>query len=280
MHDEPAARHAALTRVERDAEGDGIGGIVEIGVGEDDLRILAAQFQPDLLHVAAGRGEHRAAYRRRAGERDHVDVHVFRERLADHRAEPRHHVDDAIGQARFGQQRGELERRARREFRGLDDHRASRRERERQALREDEERKIPRRDDAHHADRLPHDEPEHIGAERVVRVAVHDAREARRVFPDACRRRDFAARLADGLAAFERLQIGQRLDVVADQLRRFQQHRRALLAREPRPAAVVECAPRGCDRDVQIAARCPHRGGHRHAVAGALARHPLAAAPA
>ena len=52
---QPAAGAAALALVEEQAEVGALDGGVEIGVGEDDVGALAAQFQGDALQIAAWR---------------------------------------------------------------------------------------------------------------------------------------------------------------------------------------------------------------------------------
>ena len=79
LDEEPAAGAAALALVEEQAEVGALDGGVEVGVGEDDVRALAAQLQADALQVALGRGLHDdLAGRVLAGEGDLVDVHVAR----------------------------------------------------------------------------------------------------------------------------------------------------------------------------------------------------------
>src|SRR5208282_3901088 len=63
---------------------------VEIGVGHHDMGRLAAAFERDPLHIALpGVAEHQLADLGRAGEGDHVDVGMERERLAGPFAEAR-----------------------------------------------------------------------------------------------------------------------------------------------------------------------------------------------
>ncbi len=77
LDEQPAAGAAALALVEEQAEVRAFDGGVEVGVGEDDVRALAAQFQADALQVAACRRLHDdLAGGVFAGEGDLVDVHV------------------------------------------------------------------------------------------------------------------------------------------------------------------------------------------------------------
>ncbi|MNY31716.1 hypothetical protein D3C86_1658900 [compost metagenome] len=84
MHHQAAATDAALAGVEANAEDNRIGRCIQISVGEDDLRIFAAQFQADFLHVAGSGGHGQATDFSGAGERHHVDVSMFGNRLAHH----------------------------------------------------------------------------------------------------------------------------------------------------------------------------------------------------
>ena len=89
-------------RVERVVDGD-----VEVGVGEDDVGILAPEFQGHPLQVA-GSGPHDGpAGLTAARERQKVDAMVFGQLGADGGAGAQHGVDDAVGKtdlfAEFGQ---------------------------------------------------------------------------------------------------------------------------------------------------------------------------------
>ena len=79
----PRARMAGLALIVIDAPGDRGRRGVEIGVEHHDMGRLAAAFERDPLHVALpGVDEHQLADLGRAGEGDHVDVGMERERLA------------------------------------------------------------------------------------------------------------------------------------------------------------------------------------------------------
>ena len=64
LDDDPARRHADLALVEERAERRRVDRVVEVGVGEDDQRVVAAELEHDALQVAArGLGEPAAALR-------------------------------------------------------------------------------------------------------------------------------------------------------------------------------------------------------------------------
>ena len=88
LDDRPAAGRADLAGMQ---EGSGQGVIdngLEIGVGEDDVRTLAAELQGDLLHVAGRRPHDRAPGYPAAGERHQVDVATLGQRGTDPLARP------------------------------------------------------------------------------------------------------------------------------------------------------------------------------------------------
>ncbi len=78
---------------------------IHIGIGEHDVRALAAQFERDALQVRLRRRLHdQMADFGRTGEGDLVDVHVPRDRGAGGRAVARQHIDHAFREAGFHDQ--------------------------------------------------------------------------------------------------------------------------------------------------------------------------------
>ena len=71
---DPLDRHADLTRVHHPAPRRGVGGAVEIGVGEDDHRVLAAELEADRRQRLRRPRHYLAAGRVGAGELDEVDL--------------------------------------------------------------------------------------------------------------------------------------------------------------------------------------------------------------
>jgi len=78
FNDQAAGRGAALAGVKADAEGRTIGRIFQIAVGKDNDRVLAAQFQTQLLEVRFRRRMNsRPPNGSRPRERQHIDVRMF-----------------------------------------------------------------------------------------------------------------------------------------------------------------------------------------------------------
>ena len=154
MREEARARSAALALVIEDRVGDAVNRVIEIGVGKHDRRRLAAKFERDALQVPGRSLDDELADFRRAGEGDLVDIGMVGECSARRLTESCHDVDDAIGNAGFGNQLAETQRRERRLLRRLENDRAARGERRRKLPCGHHQRKIPRYDLTDDADRL------------------------------------------------------------------------------------------------------------------------------
>ena len=76
-------------------------GDLEIGVGENELRRFASEFQRDGNDVLRSRGLDEGPDAHRACEGDMVDARMTREGCARLFAEPRHDVERARGQPRL-----------------------------------------------------------------------------------------------------------------------------------------------------------------------------------
>ena len=126
--DDPGRRGAVLAAVPVAGRLERLGREVEVGVVEDHDRRLAAELEVEPLHgpgrdlgdPLAGRGV--------AGDRDHPDLGVADELVADRRARARQDVDDA-GRQVLGEDLGEAQRGQRRPDRRLEDDRVAGRER-------------------------------------------------------------------------------------------------------------------------------------------------------
>ena len=93
-------RRAVLAAVDEAAGDRAAGRRLEVRVGVDDERRLAAELEVDPLEVARGELLDLAARLRVAGERDDVDVHVAGDGRADLVAGSGHDVEDAGRQTR------------------------------------------------------------------------------------------------------------------------------------------------------------------------------------
>lgn len=175
VQDQPRAGIAALAGIEIGAEHGRVDEGVEVRIREDDLRVLAAELQRDLLQCLRRIGHRQLTNAGRAGERNHVDVGMRRHDRADLGARAGHDIDDAIGNTGFLQDFTEHDRRARCQLRWLDHAGAARGQREGQLLADDQEREVPRRDDRDDTDRLAQHDTQCAVAERVVAFAMQIA---------------------------------------------------------------------------------------------------------
>jgi hypothetical protein len=97
---EPGRGVAGFASIVEAAPGRSGRGGIEVGIGEDDKRRLAAEFERDALEVGLGGVAHdQLADFGRAGEGDHVDIHVLGERLASLLAIASDNIEHAGGQA-------------------------------------------------------------------------------------------------------------------------------------------------------------------------------------
>src|SRR5919202_5219215 len=118
LHEDARAGAAVLPRVVEDRGGGGGPGLLQVGVGEEDARRLAAELEGDPLDRPRGGGHDLAPHLGRAREGDLRHVGVLGEALADLAAWPHDDVDRALGVAGLvrypleleGGQRGDLGR--------------------------------------------------------------------------------------------------------------------------------------------------------------------------
>ena len=110
LDDQPAAGRADLAAVQERGGERVVDRGVEVGVGEHDVRVLAAELERDPLHVDGRRGHDRLPARETAGERDEVDIGALGERLPDAVARPEHQVDDTRRDAGLVEQPDEMDR--------------------------------------------------------------------------------------------------------------------------------------------------------------------------
>src|SRR5918993_925099 len=142
---------AVLPGVTEDGDGRRSGGLLQVGIGEDNVRGLAPQLQGDALYGACGPRHDALADLRGTREGDLGYVRVLDEPLPDLAPRTDHDVDDALGDACFEGYALELHGTQRRELRGLKDERVSGRQGRGHLPARYGEREVPRDDEAHDA---------------------------------------------------------------------------------------------------------------------------------
>ena len=144
MGENQAGGHADLPLVQPGAPGGIARGQVEVGVFENDQRVLAAQFQRDFFQVSSGHFGDFAPRRRRPGERNHLHIRIAAQRLTRRRGTGQY-LQQALGQARLLEQPGDEKTTADRGLRvGLEHHRIARRQGRGHRAQRQHQRKIER----------------------------------------------------------------------------------------------------------------------------------------
>ena len=236
LDEDAAARTAVLPRILEHRVGRSRRGFLEIRVGEDDVRALAAELERHGFDVRRASGHHRLADRRRSREYDLADIRMRDEPLADHRTLPRQHLQQPLREARLDRDLGETNGGERRPLGGFHHDRVAGGERGCEAPAGDRHGKVPRHDDSDDADRL---------MERDVHAAGH-----RDLHPDkalGCRRvvldhvshmAGFPASLRDRMPGVQHLELSKLLDLLADPPRETPQGFGATRGRKCRPSAL------------------------------------------
>ena len=235
LDEQPAAGRAALAAVEVDGVEGALDGRVQVGVGEDDVGALAAELEGRPLERVGGGFLDDLGRIDVAGEGDLVDVGVRHQGRARRLAHAVDDVDHAGREARFPGQLGDPKGRQRRLLGGLHHDRVAAGQGRAPLPGEHQQREVPGDDLADDADRLAQrvrkevaanrDGPafDLVGPARIVAQGVGDAAHV-------------ALRVGDRLAAVERLERGQLVGVLLDQVGQL----------EEQPAAIggVHRAPR------------------------------------
>ena len=215
-----------------------VGGAVEIGVGEDDQRRLAAQLHRHFLQGGtAGRRHHLAAGLDAAGEGDLLDTGMLGQHGA-HAAVALDDVEDAVGQARFGVDLGQFQRAERCDFAGLEDHRVAGGQSRSRLPQGDLDRVVPGADPGDDAQRLAPCIDEGGGPQGDL-LAFDGGDEAGVIFQHVGAGDDIdGLRFAERLAGVQRLQLGQFVVAGAQDFHGAAEDAGALHGGEPRPHAL------------------------------------------
>ncbi len=233
------AAHVPL--VEENAADHAFHRLVECGVGEDQVRRLAAEFERELLAAAGD-----------AARDDLADVGAARECDLAHewmgsqrgtgRTCTGDDVDDTFGQARGLEDLDELERGQRRLLGGFEHHRVAAGECRCDLPRRHQQREVPRNDLAGDAERRELRARYRIAELVGPTGVVEEVRRHQRDVDVAC--------LADRLAVVERLQHREFTRALLDQSRDAEQVAPAFAPRQLAPSAIVRAfggAHRGID---------------------------------
>ncbi|MEZ5416636.1 MAG: hypothetical protein R2708_04765 [Vicinamibacterales bacterium] len=259
-HQEALRRDAHLTAVpelrRRRAGHDG----VEIHVGEDQHRGVAAQFERE-----PGDCLRRAVHEQLADACAPGEVNLGDGRVGEHRLAHRariavHEVDDAGRCAGLVQHARHVHAGERRVLAGTDDDGAAGGQRRAAGAGDVPGREVPRGDEADHAERLlQHDHPL-VGGARGNHAAVGALALLGEPVEEIGRRQPLALGLDERLARLLHGGPGEGLDLGADSRRRAFEHRGPLVGRLPAP--VGEGAAGGLDGAFAVGRAAVGHGGH------------------
>ena len=213
----PAAGGAPLAVEAVDHEHRGVQGPVQVRVGEDDDRVLAAQFEMHAFEGFSALAHDGAAGPRVAHEADGLDVRVLGEGPPRGFADAIDHVDHARRDAGLVDQFGQAHGRDRAPFGGFVHHGAARCQRGRHLPRAEHEGRVPGRDDTDRSDRLSQGVVQ-VPSRRQgqpVRCALSTVREESEILGGA---RRGLGHEADGLARIASLQESDLLAMGFDQV--------------------------------------------------------------
>ncbi len=266
LDDEPRPGRADLARMQEDRGQGVVESGLDVGVGEDDVGVLAAELEGHLLDRGCGRGHHDPAGGQAAGERDEVDVRVLAQRGAGLRPGAEDEIADTVGKSGLLQVVHEQDGRARGELAGLDDEGVARGECRGHLPGRLQERVVPRRDQPAHPDRLVDDARDEPGIPRLDQPTGQPLGDAGEVAEAADHVGDVVAGLDDPLAGVEGLGAGDRLDLPFEDVGKPVQERRPLHGGSAGPGARVEGTAGRVDRRDRVAAARLVHDGHDGAV--------------
>ena len=233
LDEDPRARATILAGVVEDGVRRGGRCALEVGVGEHDVRGLAAELERDALDRAGCAAHHLLPDLGRPGEADLGDVRMLDQPRADDGALAREDVDDALRNAGLERELAEPDRREGCQLRGLEHDRVAAGERRPELPGGDVEREVPGDDQPHDAERLAEGQVDAArDGDRLAEVLVDRARV---VVEDLRDHADLAARALDRLADVARLEPCELLAVLLDERREPPQKSRPVGGRDGTP---------------------------------------------
>ena len=250
VDDDPARSGAALTGGAERRPDDPVDGQVEVGVVEDDDRVLAAELEVDPLEVLRAVLHDGHARVARAGERDHGHIGMAYQPIADGAPTAVHDVDDALGDTGLVQQLDEALPERGRVSRRLEDDGVPRDERRRDLPGRDRDREVPGRDRADDPDRHAHRHVELVAELGRRRLAEQTPALAAHVVAHVDRFLDVAAGLGRDLSHLVSHEVGHLVLALDEELREAEEDL-ATLRRRDEPPLLVRVLRRG-DRAVDV----------------------------
>ncbi|MNF69417.1 hypothetical protein D3C84_513000 [compost metagenome] len=252
LHQQARAGHAALPRCGIDAGDRAVDRTVQVGVGEDDVRRLAAQFQRQLGEVLGAAAHHVASGGGAAGEGDLAHQRVTGQGGAGAGAVTGDHVDHARRNAGLQGQARQFENGRRGVLGRLDDHAVAGGQRRGQLDCGEVQRAVPGNDRRHYAERLEQGVAEHIALIQRQGTALEFVGQPGGVIEEFRQVADLAAGFADQLAIVAALQLRQLLLVLGDQVAQAAQQLAPCGGAQVAPGRTFEGLLRRLDRALHV----------------------------
>jgi len=226
----------------------------EVGdIRHDDGRAFAAAFKHDAFEVGFCRiFEKIASDFARSGEAHHIDIVVQADGAPGFMTQAGDDVEHAIGDACFGGEGGQADKRERGLFGGLEDQRVAARECGGEFPRGDEQREIPRDDRANHTDGFAHEHGDDIvrGGGHLVVEFVGGLGVPAQGFDGVGEVGPLG--IGDGFAAVQGFDEGEFFAVAFDQVSEAEQDLFALARGHAGPVTGLECGAGGVDGAVDV----------------------------
>ena len=228
LDDHARRGRAALARGAERRPEDPLDRELEIGVVEDDGRVLATELEVDVLEVVGCVAHHLHPGLARAGQRDHAHVRVADEPVTDRAATAVDDVHDPVRQPRLDEQLDEALAEERRVGRRLEHDGVAAHECGQHLPRGNGDREVPRRDRADDTDRHPHAHVELVAQLGRRRLAEQAAALSGHVVRHVDRFLNVAAGLGLHLPHLVRHQVGEVVLLLDQQLAEAEQNFAAL----------------------------------------------------
>ncbi len=250
LNEDSVRAHASLSCIPIFRSDRALDGDLDVRVIEYDERRIAAELERELLERRGALRHQCLSDGRRTREAQFAYERVARERAADRLRIAGDDGDDASRHAGTLGEHAHRERRERREFRGLDDHRAAGCESRRYLARDHRRRKIPRRNSRAHADRLLEHDDALVWTVPRNDISVGALGFLAEPFEERRRIGNLAAALRQGLAFLDRHEHREVLLVRHHQIEPLAQDLRPLLRSARTP--VGQCLVSRFDRALRL----------------------------
>ena len=261
LYEQTRAGRAHFAAAGEDADESAVDSGLEVGVGEDDVRALAAQLEAHLLHVLGALAHDVLADLHAAREGHHVYIRRRGEVVAYLSAGTGDHLHHASRQAHVIEDPRHLQAGERRYAGRLEDHHVAGGQRRSELPGRHEHGEVPGRDAGGDAYRLAHDHAQAV-ARHLQRLTVLLHGEPSIVIEGVGGVVHVDQRVRQRLAHLARLQDGQLLGALADLVGYLAQNSGPLYGRRARPRSLVERLASGAYGALGVGATAPRYGSH------------------